>query len=102
MGMTKETRLRLREYYEAFRPKDTVDPRQIYVDVRRELGKRAWESSSEEGEDKKNQVILEKKKGACKKERRFHKQKAPKGSVQHEQWRSITGKERENQQRAVR
>ena len=58
MGMTKETRLRLREYYETFRPKDTVDPRQIYVDVRRELGKRSWESSSEEGEDKKNQVTL--------------------------------------------
>jgi hypothetical protein len=58
MGMTKETRQRLREYYETYRPKDTVDPRQIYAEVRRELGKRSWESSSEEGQEKerKNQV----------------------------------------------
>ena len=30
---------RYRQYYETFRPKDTVDPRQLYAQVRKELGK---------------------------------------------------------------
>eukprot|EP00802_Teleaulax_amphioxeia_P016654 Tamp_16778.p1 GENE.Tamp_16778~~Tamp_16778.p1 ORF type:complete len:458 (+),score=84.75 Tamp_16778:26-1375(+) len=56
-GMTKETRQRYRQYYETFRPKDTVDPRQLYAQVRKELGKRSWESSSEEGNEQNNKLV---------------------------------------------
>jgi hypothetical protein len=50
-GMTRFRREQLHAYYERYRINGTVDPRAEYRQMRREQGRRSWESSDEERED---------------------------------------------------